>query len=149
MNKKQPRESNATQANEMKNFMKSLIAVLTASAVLSLGAQQAKADCAWATAGKVLTGMAIGGAIASAFAPAPHVVYTAPPVAYAPAPVYGYTPAPVAAPAPVYNQSAPAVVYTAPAVVYAPYPYYYYGACRPVVSVRFGCGGGHYYHHGH
>src|SRR5689334_13107240 len=110
--------------------MKTLISVLTASALLGLGAQQVRADGGWATTGKILTGLVIGGAVARAFEPPPTVVYTAPPVAYsypapayysAPAPAVTYSQAPVAAPAPVYVQQVPApvVVYSAP--VYRPY----------------------------
>jgi hypothetical protein len=132
--------------------MKTLIAVLTAAAVLSLGAQRASADGGWATTGKILTGLVIGGAVARALEPPP-VVYAPPPVVYTPAPVATYAPAPVTyAPAPVvasapvyYAQPAPVVVYSAP--VYAPYPYYYgpryYGP--PLVSFRFGFGGGPYH----
>jgi hypothetical protein len=145
--------------------MKTLIAVLTAASVLTLGAQRASADNGWATTGKILTGLVIGGAVAQALTP-PTVVYAAPPVVYSPppAPVVSAAPvvtaAPVVAPAPVYVQSAPVVVYPAPAPYYryAPryyYPAYYYpGYCYPgyyagpVVSFRFGFGGGRYYHRG-
>lgn len=139
--------------------MKTLIAILTASAVLGLSAQKAAADGGWATTGKILTGLVIGGAVARALEPAPTVVYAAPPaVVYTPAPAYTYTPAPVvaAAPAvapapvyvqapaaPVYVQPAPVVVYSAP--VYRPYPYYY--CAPPLVSFRFGFGGGRWHHH--
>jgi hypothetical protein len=136
--------------------MKTLIAILTAASVLTLGAQRASAHDGWSTTGKVLTGLVIGGAVASALAPPPPtVVYTAPPVVYTPAPAVAYTPAPAVtyapapavtyAPAPVVVAPAPVVVYSAP--VYRPYPYYRYPG--PVVSFRFGIGGGHYYHHGH
>jgi hypothetical protein len=133
--------------------MKTLIAILTAAAVLGTGAQRAYAHDGWATTGKILTGLVIGGAVARAFEPAPPVVYAPQPVVYsAPVATYSYTPATLAAPAPVYVQPAPA-----PVVVYSypTYPYYYgpryYGPRYwgpPLVSFRFGYGGGHH-HHGH
>jgi hypothetical protein len=128
--------------------MKTLIAILTAAALLSVGAQRVSAhghDSGWATTGKVLTGLVIGGAVAQALTPPPPppaVVYAPAPVVAAPAPAVVYTPAPVVAPAPVYVQPAPVVVYAAPAPYYV--PRYYYGP--PVVSFRFGYGGGHYHH---
>jgi hypothetical protein len=133
--------------------MKALITILTTASFLTFGLPRASAnDCGWATAGKVLTGVAIGGAVAATVAaatqPPPTLIYSAPSVVYAPAPVVTYAPAPVvvAAPAPVYYvQPAPVVVYSAP--VYRPYVYpRYYG---PGVAIRVGFGGGHYYHHGH
>jgi hypothetical protein len=131
--------------------MKTLIAILAAGAVLGAAAQQARADCGWATAGKVLTGVFVGSAVARAFTPpppAPAVVYTSPQVVYAPPAVSA--PVQTVAPAPVYVQSAPAVVYSAPVVypapVYPAYPYYYGG---PVVGFHYGWGGGHYYYHHH
>lgn len=138
--------------------MKTLIAVLTSAAVLNIGTQSVSAgDREWATAGKILTGLVIGGAVARAVEPVP--VYQAPPVVYAPAPVYVapqvtyapvVAPAPVVASAPVYVQPAPA-----PVVVYSPPPVYYvrpapvyYCAPAPVVSFRFGFGGGYRHHRG-
>jgi hypothetical protein len=125
--------------------MKTLIAALIATAMLTAGAQRACAhDHGWSTAGKVLTGVAIGGAVASAFQPAPvyaapAVVYSQPQVVYAPAPVYQ------PAPAPVYVAAPPVVVYAPPVYYPRPAPYYWGG---PVVSFRFGYGGGHgHYHH--
>lgn len=151
-----------------KTTMKTLITTLTAVALLSLGTQKASAgDREWATAGKILTGLVIGGAVAKALEPAP--VYHAPAVVYTqPQVVYTAPPPPpvvatVPAPAPVYVQPAPARVYVqpAPVVVYSPPPVYYvrpapiypygYYAPRPVVSFRlgFGIGGGHHHHHPH
>ncbi len=134
--------------------MKTLIAVLTAAAVLGFGAQQVRADHdgGWSTAGKILTGLVIGGAVARALEPPPPVVYAPPPVVYTPAPVVAapapvavVTPAPVVTTTPVYVQPAPVVVYSAP-YCYRPVPYYY---APPVVSFRFGFGGGHYHYRGH
>ena len=122
---------------------KTLIAVLTAAAVLTLGAPRVSAhDCGWATAGKILTGVAIGGAVATALSPPPPaVVYAPAPVVYTPAPAVTYVTAPVvtAAPAPVYVRPAPVVVYSAP-LYYA--PRYYWGP--PVVSFRVGYGCHHH-----
>jgi hypothetical protein len=131
--------------------MKTLIALLTGAAILGLSAPRASADGGWSTAGKILTGVAIGGAVAQALQP-PTVVYAAPPVVYsAPTVTYAPAPAPVVYSAPVYVQPAPApvVVYAAPVYPRYAYPYpYYYGYGGPLVSVRFGFGGGHYYHRG-
>src|ERR1041385_374455 len=96
-------------------LMKTLIAILTAAALLSFGAQKASADGGWATTGKILTGLVIGGAVASALQPPPTVVYAAPPpVYYTPAPTVATAPgapaAPVAPAAPTYVQSAPVYV---------------------------------------
>lgn len=152
--------------------MKTLITTVTALAVLTIGTEKTFAgDQEWATAGKILTGLVIGGAVASALQPppvfhAPAVVYTPPPVVYAPQPVVYTRPAVVAAPAPVYIQAPPAPVYVrpapAPVVVYAPPPVYYvrpapvfyYGhrhyVPRPVVNFHVGFGfGGHQRHHHH
>lgn len=143
--------------------MKTLIAILTAGSVLGLGAQQARADGGWATTGKILTGLVIGSAIARAVEPPPTVVYAPAPVVYTyqPAPAVTYAPAPTVAPAPVVSAApvaAPAPVYyvqpaPAPVVVYAApvyRPYYYcapsYYCAPPLVSFRFGIGGGHYRH---
>ena len=133
--------------------MKTFIAVLTATAVLSGGVQKASAgDREWATAGKILTGLAIGGVVARALEPPPTVVY-----APAPQVVYSSSAPVVTGPAPVYVQPAPVVVYSAP-VYYRPAPvvyvgpayygpryYGYYGG--PLVSFRFGFGGGGWHHH--
>jgi hypothetical protein len=143
--------------------MRTLITALTVSALLSLGTQQASAgDREWATAGKILTGLVIGGAVAQALTPPPPppVVYQSPAVIYTtPAPVVTAVPAPVvvqSAPAPVVVQPAPVVVYSPPPVYYVrPAPVYYgYYPPRPVVGVhfgfRFGGGhGGHYHYRGH
>ena len=133
--------------------MKKVISILTATAVLSLATQKASAgDREWATTGKILTGLVIGGSVARALQPPP--VYAAPVVVYAqPQPVV-YAPAPahvVVSPAPVYVQPAPApvIVYSAPAPIYyvRPAPVCYYGP-PPLVSFRFGFGGGYHHHRG-
>ena len=115
--------------------MKTLIATLATTALLAGGMQRASAgDCAWATAGKILTGVAAGAVIAHAIAPAP--VYT-----YQPATWYAPPPAVCALPAPVVVYSAPVCVRPAPVIVVAP--------PRPFVSFSVGFGGGHHYssHH--
>ena len=148
--------------------MKRIFLLVAALAVARSGLPVAHAgDREWATAGKVLTGVAIGSVIARAFepprvyttayvAPAPVYVQAPPQVIYQqtvvpPAPVY-YPPAPVyVAPAPVYYQPAP--VYVAPApVYYAPAPVYVRPA--PIVSFHIGIGAGYAYpcrprHHHH
>jgi hypothetical protein len=172
--------SNATTDRRKKvRDMKIKIGTLSVATILIAASfQPAMAgDREWATAGKVLTGIAAGSIIARAFEPRP-VVYAAPPGYYATttvvaAPVY-VQPAPVIAnapvvqtaptyaqqpvvvqqqPAPVYVQPAPVVVYqqpvyVQPAPIYAPVWAY----PRPVVSFRFGFGGyghgGYYGHHG-
>lgn len=136
--------------------MKTLIAILTASSILSASTAKAFAgDREWATAGKILTGLVIGGAVARALEPPP--VYYAPTVVYSPPPPVVYQSAPVFAtppPAPVYVQPAPApvVVYPAPVyyarpapVYYAPVPIVRYGPPPPLVSFRIGFGHSHYY----
>lgn len=140
--------------------MKTAIAILTAATLLGAGVPKAQAGHdEWATAGKILTGLVIGGALATALQPAPvyhapTVVYAPPPVAVAPVPVVA-APAPVmVVPAPVVVRPAPVVVYPAP--VYCPAPVYRYAPVRyyapgPRVSFHIGVGGGHrhYRHHPH
>lgn len=116
--------------------MKKLMIVAAALALVGAQVQTAKAgDRGWATAGKILTGVAIGAAVATAvdahasyevtYAPAP--VYGPPPVAYVPAPVVVTPPPVVYAPAPVV--CSPPVVYAArPVVVCAPAPVVVYRA---------------------
>jgi hypothetical protein len=143
--------------------MKTVIAILAAGAVLSFGTHNLSAgDREWATAGKILTGLVIGGAVAKALEPPP--VYVAPTVVYAaPAHVIHQPQVVYAAPAPVAR--ARQVIYTAPPVVYAPpapvviHPppvqyvhvpapvYYYPYAPRPVVGVHFSFGSGRHFHH--
>ena len=119
--------------NRNSEIMKRTILALATVALVFAGAHSARAgDNGWCVAGKVFTGLAVAGAVASAFAPPP--VY-----AYPPAPVYYTTPAPVvvysAPPAPVYvAPPAPVVVYRRP--VYS----------APVVGIRFGFGGYHHHH---
>lgn len=109
-------------------------------------------DSEWATAGKILTGVVAGTALARVFCPpvyeAPAVVYVPPPppaVVYVPAPV-------VAQPAQVVVQPARVVVHPAP-VVYAPPPPVFpyaapvYMAPRPAVSFHVGLGFGHPHYH--
>ncbi len=102
----------------------------------------------WATAGKILTGVVAGTALARAFCPpvyeAPAMVYAPPPppaVVYVPA-----QPAPVIVqPVPVAVQPVP-VVYTPPPPV-LPYAVPVYVAPRPVVSFHVGLGFGHSHYH--
>jgi hypothetical protein len=133
--------------------MKTLTAILTAGAVLSLGTHTLSAgDREWATAGKILTGLVIGGAVAKALEPpqvyhAPTVVYVAqPPVTYVP--VQAAPPPVVYVPPPrtVYVQPAPVVVHPAPVYVVRPAPVYYYPP-PTVVGVHFSFGSGRHYHH--
>jgi len=117
---------NNSRDNE-RNFMKKLMAILAALALVAAGAQTASAgDREWATAGKILTGVVAGAVIARAIEPV--YVYSTTPCYYTPPPVY-VQPAPVVVyRAPVCVQPAPVVVYSAP----------------PVVSIGFGFG--HHYH---
>jgi len=108
--------------------MKKLIAVAAVLALTGAQIQTAKAgDQEWATAGKILTGVAIGAVIAGAvdshasysvtyssgpaYCPPPRVVY--------PAPVYYAPPRVVVAPQPVVCAPRPVVVCRSP-FVYAP-----------------------------
>lgn len=106
-------------------------------ALTGAGLQTAQADNGWATAGKILTGVAIGSVLTRACEPPPVYVQAAPvyvqpaPVVYQAAPVYVAAPPPV-----VYVQPAP-VVYAYPRPVYA---------CPPVVVYRHF---GPWHHHGH
>jgi len=112
--------------------MRTLIVTLATSALLAGGVQHASAgDCQWATAGKILTGVVAGAAIASAIAPAPVYTYQTP-TWYAPPP-------------PVYVHPAPVVVYSAP-VCARPGPVVVYAPPRPVVRFSVGFGGGHHHH---
>jgi hypothetical protein len=115
--------------------------MMLVAAAIALGAAQintAKAgDREWATAGKILTGVAIGTVVASAVNTHANysVTYSAGP-AYCPPPVvYAPPPRVIVAPAPVFCAPPPVVVYR-PAVVCAP----------PVRYVRFDR---HYHGHGH
>jgi hypothetical protein len=120
--------------NNERNFMKTLIVTLATAALLARGTPRATAgDCEWATAGKILTGVVAGAAIASAFQPAPAYTYQTP-TWYAPPP-------------PVYVQPAPVVVYASPVCV-RPAPVIVFAPARPVVSFSVGYGG-EYHHHPH
>jgi hypothetical protein len=141
--------------------MKTTISTLVAVAVLGASAHTAFAgDREWATAGKILTGVAVGAVIAKSLEPVPTYTYSPayypPPVVQVQPPVY-VQPAPVYVPPPVYVQSAPVYVRPAPVVVYSqpvyvqPAPVYVrtapvYYAPRPVVGFHFSFGRSH--HHG-
>lgn len=122
--------------------MKTAVFAVTVAALSSAAMLPASAgDREWATAGKVLTGVAVAGVLADAFRPhyEPPVVYT---TVSAPAPVV-YAPAcpPTTV---VYEAPAPVCYTPAPRVVYVPAPVVY---GRPVVY------GGHWHGphavHGH
>ncbi|MEW6441304.1 MAG: hypothetical protein AB1640_10265 [bacterium] len=103
--------------------MKRVILTGVVVLVLLTGAvvQTAHADHGWATAGKILTGVAIGSVLATVVGPP--VVYMQPaPVVVQPAPTIIHQPAPVyyVQPAPVYVQPVP--VYVAPRPVVYGYP---------------------------
>ena len=152
-----------------------MITATTLALVAAANMQSSLAgDREWATAGKVLTGIAAASIITRAleprpavvYAPAPTVVYqtvpvttaavvTSQPIATSPdaptipaAPVVGTQTVVVQQPQVVYQQ--PAVVYAPAPVVYAPAPVVYAPApvyCAPRVGVSFVIGGG--YHHGY
>lgn len=107
--------------------MKKLVLVAAVVALAAAQVQTAKAgDREWATAGKILTGVAVGAVVASAINA--NASYS---VTYSSAPAYCPPPAPViVAPAPVVY-CPPPVVYAPPRVVYAPAPAY----CPPPVVV--------------
>ena len=120
-------------------MMKTLVATLTSLAVLGLNAPSVSAgDKEWATAGKILTGLVAGAAIARTFEPVPvyqATTYYAPPAVQAPPPAI-IQPMPVVVYSqPVYVQ--PGVIYVQPAPVYIVRP--------PLVS--FGFSVGRPYHH--
>ena len=109
--------------------MKKVIVAATLLALASANVPTAKAsDCGWATAGKILTGLAAGVAIANTLNCQPAyypVTYSrcAPcpaPVVYAPAP-------PIYAPAPVVYVPTPVVVYPRPVFI----------TPRPLVNVNY------------
>ncbi|MBI3850615.1 MAG: hypothetical protein HY298_10150 [Verrucomicrobia bacterium] len=111
--------------------MKKIILAVTLLAFAGTNIQTASAgDREWATAGKVLTGIAAASIIANAIDYRPG--YYAP-TYYPPAPPVYYAPPPV-----VYASPAPVVVYPPPVYVRP----------APVVSFSFGFGGcypRHYY----
>lgn len=115
--------------------MKKMIAVAAVLALASVPVQTAKAgDREWATAGKILTGVAIGAVVASAANA--HASYS---VTYYSAPVYCPPPAPVVFAAPVV--CAPPRIVVAPApVVYVPRPVVIHRppvvVAPPVIHVR-------------
>src|SRR5258708_36024504 len=89
--------------------MKKLILGFAALALAGASVQNAAAgDCGWATAGKVLTGVAAGVAIGQALAPAPLYAYGL----ACPTPVYSY--GYCAPPALVYAPAPPVVGHRAP-----------------------------------
>lgn len=110
------------------------VAVLGSAAVVPAYA----GDREWATAGKVLAGVAVAGVLVDAFRP-----HEMAPVAYAscpPAPVVTYSSGPVVyASAPVYCAPAPRVIYIPAPVVCA----------RPVYYGGYGHGPHGTYLHGH
>lgn len=100
--------------------------VMSVLAAMSMVSSAFAGDREWATAGKILTGVAVVHTIDHIVNPRPEVVYV--------------QPAPVVVAAPVVAQ--PVVVAPAPQVVYVQPVVYYYPA--PVV-VRYGyCHPGHY-----
>ena len=127
----------------MKTISKSVMAVITALAIIAASHQSAYAgDREWATAGKVLTGVVAGAVLLKAFEPAPvyyqSTTYYSPPVVQ------------VVAPPAVYIQPA-RVVMSPPPVLVQPAPIYVpavpvYVAPRPTVSFHFGFGGHHHHH---
>ena len=119
--------------------MKKLILTASVLALLAANTPTAHAgDCGWSTAGKILTGVAAGVAIASALDCDTHTTVTVgyrAPVAYPPPARVVYAPqCVVVAPAPVV--CAPRVVYTSPPVYVTPAPVVVYA--KP----------GHGYHRG-
>lgn len=108
---------------------KTLFLALTTAALLAAPRPAALAgDCGWATAGKILTGVAIGAALAHTFDCAPPSVS----YVYAPAPVY----CPPPPPPPVVVVPPPRVVVYGSPVYYCPPPPRVYvvattGPCGP------------------
>lgn len=108
--------------------MKKMIVVAAVLALTGAQIQTANAgDREWATAGKILTGVAIGAVIAGAANA--HASYS---VSYSSAPAY--CPPPVVVAPPPRVGCAPPVVYVPPRVVCAPPPVVY--VPRPVVGYR-------------
>jgi hypothetical protein len=153
LNKKQSPQSNRADSR-IEEDMKTIVTTLTALAIFGVSQQRATAgDREWATAGKVLTGVFAGAALARAFEPVPvyhTTTYYSAPVGYVPAP------APIVVSRPVVVQAAP-VAYSAP-VVYStpmyvqPAPVYVvpaYVASAPVVRFHVGFGHGHHHYHHH
>ncbi len=131
--------------------MKKLTLILTTVAVAAAAVTDTRAgDREWATAGKVLAGLAAFSVVAAATQPAYAPVYAAPvgppPMVYQPpAPTY-YAPPPTVQYPAVQYVPAPVVTYYAPPVYYAPAPRYYVAppmyCAPPVVSIGFGFGYG-------
>lgn len=135
--------------------MKKLILTGMTIAITAAGMQTASADNGWATAGKILTGVAIGSVLTHAVCqPCPPTVYVQP------VPTVYMQPAPVvvqAAPAPVVVQAAPVVapvqtVVVQPAPVYLLPPRVVYVRpapvfCPPPVVVYRPHWHGHHGHH--
>jgi hypothetical protein len=115
--------------------MKRIIVAATLPALAGANLQTAKAgDCGWATAGKILTGVAAGVFIANAL-DCPPAYY---PVTYSrcvpcPAPVVYAPPRVVCAPVPVAYVPAPVVVYPRPVFI----------TPRPLVHVNYAYPRGH------
>lgn len=124
--------------------MKKIIAVAAGLALAGTQLQTARAgDREWATAGKILTGVAVGAVIVSAVnaqADCALNYYRGPGCVFPPPPPVVGAPRVVCAPAPVICATRPVVVYAPPpVVVYRP----------PVVAVRYGPGHRHGRGHGH
>jgi hypothetical protein len=114
--------------------MKKMIVAATLLALAGASLPTAKAgDCGWSPAGKILTGLAVGVAVAN-------TVYCQPaycPVTYSPCAssptVVVYAPAPAILPAPVVYAPAPVVVYPRPVFI----------TPRPLVNVNYAYGRGY------
>jgi hypothetical protein len=150
--------------------MKTKIITATTLALMAAANMQSSmaGDREWATAGKVLTGIAAASIITRALEPRPAVVYAPPPatVVYQTVPttttavvtsqaVATVPDAPTIPAAPTLGTQTvvvrqPQVVYAPAPVVYAPAPVVYAPApvyCAPRVGVSLVIGGG--YHHGY
>lgn len=126
--------------------MKKTMLIAAVIALAGMQIQTARAgDRGWATAGKILTGVAIGAAIASA-ADA-HASYT---VTYSTAPAYCPPPAPVVCvPAPVVYAPRPVVVVPAPVVCVPPPVVVYHRppvVCAPPIRVVYHSPHGYRHH---
>ena len=126
--------------------MKKTMLIAAVIALAGMQIQTARAgDRGWATAGKILTGVAIGAVIASV-ADA-HASYT---VTYSTAPAYCPPPAPVVcAPAPVVYAPRPVVVVPAPVVCVPPPVVVYHRppvVCAPPLRVAYHSPHGYRHH---
>ena len=115
--------------------MRKLIIAATLLALAGANAQTAKAgDCGWATAGKILTGIAVGVAVANTLNCQPaYYTVTYSRCAPCPAPVFYTPPRAVGAPAPVVYIPAPVVVYPRPVFI----------TPQPLMNVNYDYGRGH------